>query len=111
MDRPNNSAKVRALNDAFRATFAGGQVVMTIGVNALSKEMVTEVIGKVRAFDTFTADNDPNKEHDFGSFDVGGDKFFWKIDYYDTSLEFGSPDPSDPSVTSRVLTIMRADEY
>ena len=111
MDRPNNSAKVRALNDAFRATFAGGQVVMTIGVNALSKELLTEVIGKVRAFGTFTADNDPNGEHDFGSLVVGGDKFFWKIDYYDTSLEFGSPDPSDPAVTNRVLTIMRADEY
>ena len=111
MDQPDNSAKVRALNDAFRTTFAGGQVVMTIGVNALSKELLTEVIGKVRAFGTFTADNDPNDEHDFGSFEVGGDKFFWKIDYYDTSLEFGSPDPGDPIVTSRVLTIMRAVEY
>ena len=111
MDRPNNRAKVGALNDAFRKTFVGGQVVMTIGVNALSKELLTEVIGKVRAFGTFTADNDPNNEHDFGSFDVGGDKFFWKIDYYDTLLEFGSPDPSDPAVTKRVLTIMRADEY
>ena len=111
MDRTNNSAKVRALNDAFRATFVGGHVVMTIGVNALAKEILAEVIGKVRAFSAFTADNDPNDEHDFGSFDLGGDKFFWKIDYYDTSLEFGSSDPSDPTVTSRVLTIMRADEY
>ena len=34
----------------------------------------------------------------------------WKIDYYDQSLEFHSLDPADPSVTIRVLTIMRVDE-
>ena len=112
MDRPNNSAKIRALNDAFRTTFAGGQVVVTIGVNALSKELLTEVIGKVRAFDAFTADNDPNDEHDFGSFEVGGEQFFWKIDYYDkTDMDSGSEDPADPSKTIRVLTIMLREEY
>ncbi|MGO9419614.1 DUF3768 domain-containing protein [Roseiarcus sp.] len=31
--------------------------------------------------------------------------------YYDRATEFGSPDPADPAVTTRVLTIMRADEY
>ena len=30
---------------------------------------------------------------------------------YDRATEFGSPDPTDPAVTTRVLTIMRADEY
>jgi hypothetical protein len=37
----------------------------------------------VQRFASFNADNDPHDEHDFGSFEVAGGKFFWKIDYYD----------------------------
>ena len=50
-------------------------------------------------------------EHDFGSFTLHGHKLFWKSDYYDTVCEFGSEDPADPAKTTRVLTIMLADEY
>ena len=63
------------------------------------------------AFDAFTEDNDPHGEHDFGAFDHAGHRIFWKIDYYDQSLEFGSENPADPAKTTRVLTIMLADEY
>jgi Protein of unknown function (DUF3768) len=31
--------------------------------------------------------------------------------YFDKALAFHSPDPTDPSVTERVITIMLADEY
>jgi hypothetical protein len=72
----------------------------------------TEVIlTRVAAFDAFSEDNDPHGEHDFGSFEQNGDAIFWKIDYYDKSLQAGSPDPADPAVTTRVLTIMLAEEY
>jgi hypothetical protein len=59
----------------------------------------------------FNADNDPEGEHDFGALQMADDNLFWKIDYYALDLNSGSPDPSDNSVTTRVLTVMLASEY
>lgn len=103
--------KIRALNDAFRRSMAGGRVMMTAGVDALSSDVKARVIRRVATFDAFTADNDPHGEHDFGAFVLVGQKFFWKIDYYDAAMEFGSDDPADSTKTTRVLTIMLASEY
>jgi len=103
--------RIRGLNDAFRRTFVGGMIMITAGVEALPVEQRRSLLEKVRAFDVFTDDNDPHGEHDFGAVDEGGVRCFWKIDYYDRATEMGSPDPADPAVTTRVLTIMRADEY
>jgi hypothetical protein len=102
---------IRALNDAFRRTFVGGAVMITAGVEALPVEQRRSLLQKVRAFDAFGEDNDPHCEHDFGSVEEGGVRYFWKVDCYDRATEMGSPDPADPTVTTRVLTIMRADEY
>lgn len=104
-------ARVRALNDTFRRSFARGQVVETPGVVELRETDRIALLLAVRRFDRFDADNDPHGEHDFGAVEVGGQRFFWKIDTYDRALLGHSPDPTDPSVTTRVLTIMRADEY
>ena len=104
-------AQVRALNDAFRRSFVGGQVVETPGVVELRECDRIALLLAVRRFDSFDPDNDPHGEHDFGEVEVGGLRFFWKIDAYDRALLGGSPDPANPAVTTRVLTIMRADEY
>ena len=74
------------------------------------------ILEKVQTFDSFTEDNDPHGEHDFGSFEHNGDRIFWKIDYYDrasfaTDEPFGSEDPEDPAVTLRVLTVLFPSEY
>ena len=103
--------RIRALNDAFRRTFIGGAVMITTGVEAMPAEQRNSLLQKVRAFDAFTDDNDPYGEHDFGAVDEGGVRYYWKVDCYDRATEFGSPDPADPAVTTRVLTILRADEY
>lgn len=105
------ATQIARLNDAFRTTLAGGQVMLTAGVQALSELEHYEVFRAVQAFNDFSKDNDPYGEHDFGAFTVSGKKFFWKIDYYDPTLTFGSEDPADPSKTKRVMTIMLAEEY
>ena len=69
------------------------------------------VLDKVRRFDQFTQDNDPYGEHDFGMIEHQGQKFFWKFDYYDRNMEFGSPEPSDAQQTTRVLTVFLSEEY
>src|ERR1700747_3325382 len=107
----DKTARIRLLNDAFRSTFLGGKVVMTEGVDTLPVGRKAEVLSKVRTFANFNGDNDPHGEHDFGSFDVAGQTYFFKVDYYAPDMEGGSEDPADPDKTMRVLTIMRADEY
>jgi len=104
---------IQRLNDAFRASLSAdlGQVVMTSAVARLDAETITQILDAVRRPDQFGEDIDPYGEHDMGRFTVGSEGYYWKIDYYDRSLEFHSPDPADPSVTIRVLTIMRVDEY
>ena len=62
-------------------------------------------------FDDFCHANDPYEEHDFGSFEAEGHTIFFKIDYFDRNLKYLSPDPTDPVVTVRVITVMLADEY
>jgi hypothetical protein len=104
-----NAAKIRVLNDQARQSFTGCRVVITQGVQAMSD--VPKILDLVRWFDTFTPDNDPYGEHDFGSFRCAGETIFWKFDYYDVDLQMHSPDPSDATVTTRVLTIILADEY
>lgn len=105
------SNRIARLNDELRHTFAGGKVMMTAGINVLSDDIKARVLLAVRSFSDFGADNDPHEEHDFGSFEVDGEKCFWKIDYYDKSLDNGSENPADPTITTRVLTIMLASEY
>ena len=111
MSREKSHQKIRELNDTFRSTMTGGKVFMTAGVDALPSDVKAMALRRVATFTEFTPDNDPHGEHDFGSFELAGRKFFWKIDYYDGACEFGSEDPADPAKTTRVLTIMFAEEY
>ena len=105
--------RIRALNDELRQNGCArnGLVVATRGIQSLGENIVRDVIDAVRRFDDFSGDNDPWGEHDFGALDVAGHKIFWKIDYCDLSLSAGSPNPANPQVTKRVLTIMLAEEY
>ena len=105
------SARIRTLNDGLRRLRLGGRFMLTAGVQALGQGALVHVLRTLATFDSFDRTNDPYDEHDFGSIRHGGHVLFWKIDYYDKTLEYGSPDPADPDVTARVLTIMLAEEY
>ncbi len=102
---------IKTLNDNFRRTFTGGQIMLTSGINNKSLDDVTAILTQVRTFNKFTKGNDPYGEHDFGSFDYKGNKIFFKIDYYDENLKYASENPADSTKTTRVMTVMLAEEY
>lgn len=124
----SNSTKIAQLNDEFRQGLSccvisqehlmlqskskvSGTVVMTHLIDALSMLDKVSLMEKVINYSDFTPDNDPYGEHDFGSFMHNKEKVFWKFDYYDKTLKWGSEDPSDNTKTKRVLTVMLASEY
>jgi len=107
----NPTQHIRELNDDLRKYLIGGGAVITPGIAALGQEAVERIVQTVAVFDDFCHANDPYEEHDFGSFEAEGETIFFKIDYFDRTLTYHSPDPADPSVTERVITIMLADEY
>jgi hypothetical protein len=107
----NSTQRIRELNDELRQHLVGGLAVMTPGVAALGQQAVERIVQTISVFDDFCHANDPHEEHDFGSFKVDGQMIIFKIDYFDKSLSHNSPDPSNPSVTERVITIMLAEEY
>ena len=111
MGRKPDKARIRELNDAFRTTFTGGRVMMTHTVNEMEPEARAKLIAAVQGFDRFDKGNDPHGEHDFGSIEIDGEKFFFKIEYFDLAMSQHSIDAANPEATIRVLTIMRADEY
>ena len=84
------TTRTRELNDAFRRTFVGGALVITPGIEALAPATRSELLREVRTYNQFDADNDPHNEHDFGSLEINGQRVFWKIDYYDRDVQFGS---------------------
>jgi hypothetical protein len=103
------------LNDACRQSIPflpeGCRMILTDGVAALPPEQIAELLHAVGSFSEFSDDNDAHGEHDFGAFGNNGERYFWKLDYYDQWMQYGSLDPANPAVTTRVLTVLRADEY
>ena len=107
---------IRIQNDQFRKgdQKIPGRHLLTSGIQELAQTSgagLSDIIETVAAFDAFTPDNNPHREHDFGQFTCHSKICFWKIDYYNNDLDGGSEDPSDLTQTHRVLTIMRAEEY
>lgn len=108
----SRTGRIAYLNDRLRRHLKGGQLAVSRGIFDLCGGIyVIEIVERVRAFNDFSADNDPYCERDFGAFDFLGHRINWKIDYYDLDMRYRSEDPADPAVTSRILTVMLAAEY
>ncbi len=110
-DAAKRLARVQELNDRLRMHGQGGMWLTTPGIAGLEPDTVRSILKAVQTFTDFTPDNDPWGEHDCAVQEVGDTKIIWKIDYYDQSRTFHSPDPANPKVTVRVLTVMLASEY
>ena len=111
LDSTDALERVRALNDAARRHLTDGKAVFTRGIAALPEDVQAAILDRVCSFDDFAPWIDPWTEHDFGAFEHAGHRIFWKIDYFDRDEQFGSPNPADPTVTKRVLTVMLAGEH
>ncbi len=115
--RSARARRIAGLNDELRKNpmnRALGQVLISSGVAARGAEfraMVLTALGQMQAKD-FKKGNDPYGERDFNSFTIDGKLCLMKIDYYaKDDLRRASEDPSDPAKTTRVMTVMLADEY
>ena len=120
LDPVREAALIAAQNDAFRRSILGttpvadapqGQFVMTRGVAALGPDAQLELTRRVAAFDGFDADSDPQGWHEMGVIEFEDMTVWFKIDLYDVDYQYGSPEPSDPEQTRRVLTLLLPSEY
>ena len=109
--REERTRRIAQLNDQCRTGTGEHLLTITPGIRGLGSFAVVAIIAAVRGFTDFQDSNDPYGERDFGAFEYGADTVFWKIDCYDKALEYGSPDPADPAITQRVITVMLASEY
>ncbi len=97
---------IAQLNDNLRKTLEGGTIVITRNVRSLEGYNASELVAALANYGRFDEDNDPHGERDFGDFPLFNTDLYFKIDYYNPDLKFGSDDPADSSITHRVLTVM-----
>jgi len=98
-------AEIRRLNEEFRTTFRGGQVLLTQSVSNLPPADKAAALLAVAEFKDFNEDNDPHEERDYGAFDLSGRQYWWWIGYYNLAGDGPSEDPADPEKTKRIMTV------
>lgn len=105
------TVRIRELNEALRKERKGGKIFFAGSLSQADLILKAGVYAAVAAAEVPADGDDPYGEADFGKVVVDGDKYLWKIDYYDKAMEYGSEDPSNPDITERVLSIFRAEDY
>ena len=102
----NDTLRVNLIINSCDVEFEGvkGKMMLTRQVADLPYSQMIELLVMIAKVNTFSPDNDPHGEHDFGSIDAFGDKWFWKFDYYDSDLTYFGHH-------THVLTIMHSSDY
>ena len=108
---PPRAEVIASLNDQLRKTGTGGTIIITQSVRRLTGFNAEALAVALANYNGFDAENDPHGGRDFGDLTLFATDLLWKIDYYDLDLKFGSDDPADPSITSRVLTVMTTTDW
>lgn len=99
--------KTIELNDQLRTTFKGGRVQMTAAVCALDPQLRGRALSALSRYDKFS----DGEEHDSGVFIFAGYSFEWRIEYRGKDGIGVSPDPANPEMTFRVLTLYAATDF
>lgn len=103
--------RIRQLNDQVRMLKTNGDIHWAGDLAQEEFDLRMKVLEAVASFNAFNEGDDPHGEHDFGKVTVDGQEFYFKIDYYDPTMKFGSDDPADPAKTVRVMTLMHTRDY
>lgn len=111
MDDAQRRQVIRGLNDRLRRFGLGGEIYLSAGIAARSDQEQYAILQLIREFEDFSPNNDPHGEHDMVFVEYRGTRIIAKIDYYDKEKKFGSEDPANPNITTRVMTIMESSEY
>jgi hypothetical protein len=104
-------AEIRRLNDQFRTTFRGGEILLTQSVANLPDMVKAAALEQVATFKGFNEENDPHEEHDYGSFDHCNREVWFKIDYMNLTMDAASEDPADTAKTKRIMTVGLAEDW
>jgi len=104
---------IRSLNDAFRSTFKGGQIMLTRSIAQMCPNKRRDLLNAIRKYNDFDRDDEGYEfnEHDLAILEFQNVRYMFKIDYYDSTMKYGSENPANTALTTRVMTIMQASEY
>lgn len=109
----DQTRRIAILNDRCRQGFdRTARIVITAAcLAALAGEggMAGQILAQAEvmaAIRRYVFKPEDGSERARGDLVVAGHPVRFTIDYYDLSLEWGSEDPADPLVTTRVMTIM-----
>ena len=97
--------KIKTLNDAFRQDPKAANVYISLEVVRLGETKLKELLAKLKTYSNFTKTTDHDGDYSAGVIQLGQHKIDWGIYYMDLDGEEDSPDPSNASVTTRILNL------